>query len=117
MSRHYRNADTGTYLERAFIWQCRRANRINCHIVGCTAKASAILSLVDEYALADSRLIYSITDVFDDASAVAVWDDESAVEEIRKRASPLLYVGRIDASGVKSHKHFTGCGFGFWEIA
>jgi hypothetical protein len=73
--------------------------------------------LVDKHALADSRLIYSLTNGFDDTGAVAVWDDKSAVEESGKGASPLLYVGWIDASGVKSHKHFTGSGFGFWEIA
>ena len=104
---HYRDSQTGTDLKAYVIGKRRRAATLYGDILGCSAKSSAILRLIDPDSFPDFAIVDASTDSLDDTGTIAMWNDETIIEQVGKRARPFFHVRRIDTAGHQADQHFT----------
>lgn len=104
---HYRDSQTGTDLKAHVIGKRRRAATLYGDILGGSAKSSAILRLIDPDSFPDIAIVDASTDSLDDTGTIAMWNDETIIEQVGKRARPFLHVRGIDTAGQQADEHFT----------
>ncbi len=80
MSGHHRDAQTCANLEAGVVGKSHGTGRVERHIPGRSAEASAVLSLVDPDAFANTALLDTIANSLNDTRSVTVGDDQPLVQ-------------------------------------